>query len=444
MNRLISSDKAILFSYFTLLTLTGSLFLWIPGAWSGPEPISYLDALFTSTSAVCVTGLITVDTAQYSLFGQAVILALIQFGGLGIITFTTIYLIVPGLRISLGKSKMVRAYYTGTVEQDPTRIIRNILFFTFGIETAGALLLYAGFSSRGTPDAAFTALFHTVSAFCNAGFSTFSDSLAAFHQEGAILSVFMVLIVTGGLSFVVIQELAVGLWKRKYRITFHTRVVGFATLGFILVGGLLFYLFERANLLSSMPAGERFFAVMFQSITPRTAGFNVFVQADMTLSSKVLTMILMFIGGAPGSIAGGVKVTTFFVVIAYLLRHGNDYGEIVVGRRRLTGKTTSAAGLIILKAISLIGLSTFALTVFDGISPGGAMRPFIDILFEVVSAFGTVGLSLGLTPDLSNLGKITIIFTMFAGRVGVIAMALPLARTRRETVVYPEGNILMA
>jgi trk system potassium uptake protein TrkH len=444
MKRQLSSDKAILFSYFTLLILAGSLLLWLPGAWAGPGRLFYLDALFTSTSAVCVTGLITVDTAQYSRYGQIIIMALIQFGGLGIITFTTIYLIVPGLRISLGKSKMIRAYYTGTVEQNPTRIIRNILFFTFGIEAAGALLLYWGFSARGIPNAAFSAVFHTVSAFCNAGFSTFSDSLAALHNEGAILSVFMILIVMGGLSFVVIQELTIGLWKRKPRITFHTKVVGLVSLGLILTGGILYYLFERTNLLSAMPMGERLFAVMFQSVTPRTAGFNVFVQADMTPASKFLTMILMFIGGAPGSIAGGIKVTTFFIVLCYLLRHGNDYGEIVVGRRRLSAKSTSTAGLIILKAMGLIGVSAFFLTIFDGVSSAGIVRPFIDILFEVVSAFGTVGLSLGITPDLSNLGKITIIFTMFAGRVGVIAMALPVARTRREIIVYPEGNILMA
>lgn len=442
MKKLISSDKVVLFSYFIFIILLGTVLLSLPSAWNGPGRLSRLDAFFTATSAVCVTGLITVDTALYSRLGQTVILLLIQFGGLGIITFTTIYLIVPGLRISISKSRMIRAYYTGTVEQNPARIVRNILLFTLGIEGGGAILLYTGFSAHNHPDAVFTALFHTVSAFCNAGFSTFSDSLASFSGDSFLLAVFMILIVVGGLSFVVIHELAVILCKRRYRITFHTRIVIFVTLGLLVTGGLLFYLFEQSNLLAPLSGKDRAVNALFQSVTPRTAGFNVLDQSKLTLPSRILTIIFMFIGGAPGSIAGGIKVTAFFIVMIYILRHGNEYGEIVVGRRRLTRKTTTAASLLVLKAATLIFFAAFGLTITEGFSSPAPQ--FIDVLFETVSAFGTVGLSLGLTPGLSQAGKLIVILTMFAGRVGIIAMALPLARSQREVAVYPEGAVLIA
>ncbi len=444
MRRIVSSDKFVLFGYFILIILVGAILLSLPSAWNGQGRLSRLDALFTATSAVCVTGLITVDTASYSRFGQTVILFLIQFGGLGVITFTTIYLIIPGLRISLNKSRMIRAYYMGTVEQNPARIIRNILLFTICIETAGALFLYFRFSAAGTPASLFTAVFHSVSAFCNAGFSTFSDSLAGFAGNSFLLLIVMGLIVSGGLSFVVIQELAIGVWRRRYRITYHTKIV--VTMTFLLLAGgcAMFYLFEAENLLAPLSGKDRLVNALFQSVTPRTAGFNVLDQGAMTLPSKVLAMFLMFVGGAPVSIAGGVKVTAFFIVLMYLFRHGDEYGDIVVDGRRLTKKTTTSAGLLVLKAVTLVGMSAFALSVTETLSRSAGAPSFLDLLFETVSAFGTVGLSLGATSHLSGAGKVVLILTMFAGRVGLIAMSLPIARSCREVSVYPEGTVLIA
>jgi len=294
-----TSERAALFGYFLTLTAVGTLLLYLPAAWNGTTRLGLLDALFTSVSSVCVTGLITVDTALYSPFGKGVILFLIQFGGLGILTFTTMFFVsVRDRKVSLRDMKMVKKYYLESIEFQAHHILRNILVLTFSVEAAGAFLLWLRFRQtvpEGT--ALFTAIFHSISAFCNAGFSLFSDSLAGYAADPYILIIIMLLIIIGGLGFLVFNDAANVLLKKKKRFSLHTTIVLTTTLALISIGAVAFYLMEYRNTLAEMGTGRKIVNSLFQSITPRTAGFNTLDQNELTGSSKFLTMILMVIGG---------------------------------------------------------------------------------------------------------------------------------------------------
>lgn len=431
-----------MFAYFIGIIFIGSGLLSIPGAWDGDVPLSYLDALFTATSAVCVTGLITVDTASFTLFGQAVIMGLIQAGGLGILTFTTLFLLFPGNRISFRNRKLIRDYYLESVEAEPQAIIRTILLVTFGLEIVGALILYSQFD--GVENRLFSAFFHAVSAFSNAGFSTFSTSLEGYARESVVLVTIAGLVIFGGLSFVVIHEVWDWAFRKRRRLSLHSKIVLLMTGGFLIAGTLAFYLMEGSRLIRQGGAGFAVANSFFLSVMPRTAGFNAIPVAGLSMESQIITVLFMFVGGAPGSIAGGVKVTTFFLILLIVFRGVDDRGQIRVGKRRLSAKSLSHANMFMLKAFFLLVAAIFSLSIFESelIAQGGTS--FLEILFEAVSAFGTVGLSHGLTPYLSSGGKVVIILTMFAGRVGLVTMALRNPRRHVEHLVdYPKGEVLI-
>jgi trk system potassium uptake protein TrkH len=439
MRRLLSSNQFTLLSFFVMVILAGSFLLSRPAAWSGAGRLAYLDALFTSTSAVCVTGLITVDTAAFSRFGKIVILLLIQIGGLGIMSFATLYLTAPGRRISLVRARIIQDYYVDSVEYRERSIIRNILLFTLATEAVGALVLFIRFSAleRGGPaladGALFTAVFHSISAFCNAGFSLFSSNLEAYAKETTILLTIMLLIVAGGIGFVVIQDLLGRLRGRSRTLSLHSRIAIGMTLLLIGAGAAIYYALERRGALAVMELPYRVLNALFQSVTPRTAGFNVLPQARLGAASKAFTLFLMFTGGAPGSIAGGVKVTTMFLVLAVLLRGTSADGSLIIRRRQVEPQTVSRAQIFALRALFLLFVSMLLLCVTE-LSVPGAPWTFLDVVFESFSAFGTVGLSLGITPALSAAGKLIVIATMFAGRVGLITMAIALPRQKNESV----------
>lgn len=439
MNRTVSAERLFLFSYFLVLIFIGTILLSIPAAWNGDERLYLIDALFTATSAVCVTGLITVDTALYSIFGKAVILFLIQTGGLGIISFTTLYLAAPRKRISFRSIGFVKGYYLDTVEYKAEHIIRNIVLTTITLELIGSVVIYIGFRKEG--DFSYlNALFHSISAFCNAGFSLFSDNLEAFTFNRWISGGIMVLIVLGGIGFVVLQDLAGRVTGKRARLHTHTKIVLLSS-GFLIFAGTLGYLiFERNGTLEGYSGGARIMAAFFQSITTRTAGFNTISQGDMSLSSKVLTLPLMFTGGASGSIAGGVKVTTVFLVILSIFSSGDENAEVRFGKRKISGNDLKNASLFVIKAILILFMSILALSIAEGRGDAG----FLQIVFESFSAFGTVGLSLGLTPELTGAGKFIIMLTMFAGRVGLISLAMNQPRKAIERQIrYPEGEVLI-
>jgi trk system potassium uptake protein TrkH len=461
MNQYRRSDAMYLLSFFMVVICIGTLLLSLPAAWpaAGTAGVQdhppLVDRLFIATSAVCVTGLVTIDTADFSRFGQTVILLLIQIGGLGIISFTSLLLIVPGRRLPFRRLGTIRGFSIDGVEFDPVKIVRNIVVFTILIEAIGALFIYLALpadacgaagsmgvvGSTGSSDESrvFTAVFHAVSAFCNAGFSVFPDSLEGFSDNAPLLGIISFLIVTGGIGFIVLQDISRKLRGKRRTLSYHSKLILVVTSVLVLSGAAGYLMLESGNTFAGMGAGDKLVNAFFQAVTPRTAGFNAVPQASLRQSSKLLTIILMFIGGAPGSIAGGIKLSTAYLILVVMLKRPDERGEINVFKRRLSAGTINAAVMYFLKALLILVVAAGALSLIEG--PRGADSS--QLLFEVVSAFGTVGLSLGYTSQLSWAGKLVIIATMFAGRVGLIALAFP-GRIRREApFVYPEADILL-
>jgi trk system potassium uptake protein len=439
----VRASKIVLYGYFAVLMLIGALALWLLPTWGGDDRLSLLDALFTSVSAVAVTGLITVDTAEYTLLGQTIVLVLIQLGGLGIIAFTTLHLTRSGRRLSLQRRAAISEFSIGSVEYDPRRILRGIVLTSLGLETIVAVALIPAFVRHGTGRPVFTAVFHAISAFNNAGFSTFTDSLEGFVGAPSVLLPIMGAIVLGGLGFVVHRDVVLTLFKRRHVASLHTRIV-LASSGVFLVSGFFFFLVVEWNgAFSGLDLGERLYAAAFQSVTPRTAGFHTVVQSDLSAPGLVLTLVFMLTGGSPGSIAGGVKVTTVFLILWAALGRIDRAGEARVFGRKIRAPLIAQATMFFVRALLILVASTIALGVTE-LLVAGADVTFRDLVFESFSAFGTVGLSMGITPGLSPAGKLVIIGTMFAGRVGLISLAIP-ARGKRwkGQVDYPPGEVLI-
>lgn len=434
-----SADKFSVLSYFLSVILLGSLLLVLPCSWAGPGALSFLDALFTSTSAVCVTGLIVVDTAQFSRFGQIVIALLIQFGGLGIVTFATLYVAIPRRRVSLVNRGLIKQMYIHEVESNPRHIIRNIVFLTMSLELMGFLILRACFKASGVEAYTFAAAFHAISAFCNAGFSTFSDSLVGFSGDWVVTLTIGLLIVFGGLGFVVMQDIGRVFMRTKRRLSYHTKIVLAMTAILILVGLAAFYILEYDRAYVTMSIPEKLLSALFQSITTRTAGFETLPQASLGLPSVVIILFLMFTGGSPGSTAGGIKTTTMFMVVVTAFRGPEEDGSLTYKGGALSAHSVSKSFSIITKALVTISLAFVIVLVLEGDS-----MAFVDLLFEVVSAFGTVGLSRGVTGDLGSFTKMVIIMTMFIGRVGLFAMAITHSSSRIERFAeYPHEHLLL-
>jgi trk system potassium uptake protein TrkH len=439
------SERFTLFAFFITLIFLGTILLQFPFAWGQGGRIKIVDSLFTATSAVCVTGLITVNTADFSFWGQLIILMLIQTGGLGIISFTTLYIIFRGRKISLYSRNVIRSYSIHSVEFEPTKIVRQIVLLTFSVEAIGAVLLYLSFRRSLSARAVFASIFHSVSAFCNAGFSIFRNSLEDYAADPAVSFTVMGLIVLGGLGFIVFVNIGKTLRTRnKNEISYHTKIVLIVTSVLLVTATLLYFLFERRNALAGLNLGQKITAALFQAVTPRTAGFNTIPQDSLSFPSKLLTLPLMFIGGAPGSIAGGIKVTTIFLVLMLVIRERDFHDEVKVLRRKISSQVLSDASTFTIRAFLILFISFFLLTITENLTPGSRASSFFPLMFESFSAFGTVGLSMGVTPSLTTAGKLIIIFTMFAGRVGLISMAMGLPeKFRPHEVDYPKGEVMI-
>ena len=443
LRRLFGSARALLYGYFLVLIAVSTVLLALPYAWPTPGGIAVLDALFTATSAAAVTGLITVNTAHFTLFGQLVILATIQLGGLGIIFFSTVFLIQPAMKMSLRSRSLIREYYVDQVDFDPGRIVRSVVTVVITVQAAGALALFAGFMTVGAERPVLNAIFHAVSAFNNAGFSLFPDSLERFVGEPAITVPVMLLVVLGGIGFVVLVDLlrkATGL--RRHRLTLHTSVVLSVSVVLIATAAAAYFLFERTGAYAGLSEGDAGMAALFQAITPRTAGFNTVPQDILGYPARTLTKLLMFVGGAPGSIAGGIKVTTFALVLFAALFGTNRNGDLEFAERRIPAELLARAHALLFKALLLLFVAVVALTISERNLLAGGFE-YSDLLFEAFSAFGTVGLSTGVTPELSAAGRIIIVVTMFAGRVGLIALAMPRGVLAKPQVGYPTGEIIV-
>jgi trk system potassium uptake protein TrkH len=420
---------------FVLLVAIGTLgFRLLPGLYTG-EPLGWLDSLFTATSAVCVTGLAVVDTATYfTVRGQAWILLLIQLGGLGIVAFGTLVILALGRRLSLAQEALAGA---GDVAPhvDLRQLARDVVRFTLLFEAAGAVSLYLLWWPRlGVGGAAWPAVFHSVSAFCNAGFSTFSDSLIGFQREPATLAVVMALVVLGGLGFLTLEELQLVRRKAGLRLSLHSKLALATTASLLVVGWAAFAWFEWSVTLGQLPVADRLVNALFASVTARTAGFHSVDYGLASESANFLTILLMSVGGSPGSTAGGVKTTTLAVVLllAWARFRGRELAS-AWGRTIPPETVDRAVGLVVF-SFSVVTLAIFLYTATEiGTRPDdGGRGPFLQHMFEAASAFNTVGLSMGVTPRLSPAGRLVTVFLMFVGRVGILTFAAAIAlRDRR-------------
>jgi trk system potassium uptake protein len=437
----ISSDKLTIFAYFIAVIIAGAVLLSMPAAWGGDEPLGLLDALFTATSAVCVTGLIVVDTADFTRYGQTLILLLIQFGGLGIVSFATLFVATSRSKVSLLNRGMIQEMYIEEVDVNPRRIVLHIVLVTFAAEFIGFLILNLRFKYLGIAAPAFSSLFLSVSAFCNAGFSVFSDSLNRFAGDWLVNLVFMLLIVAGGIGFVVMRDFSRVFMRTKRHVSYHSRVVIMMTAALILLGFAAFYLLEYDKAYAQLTVPQKLLAALFQSVTTRTAGFDTVAQGALSMPSIVFVMLLMFIGGSPGSTAGGVKTTTMFMAIMAAFKGTEADGSFNHAGGMVSPQIIVKAFGILVKAMAIVLLSFIALLAFEG---AGSRKLFSELLFEAVSAFGTVGLSRGITADLGPLSKLTLILTMFAGRVGLFAMTLMPPSDRIERFAeYPREDLML-
>jgi trk system potassium uptake protein TrkH len=443
LRRALQSEKLFLFSYFLACIGLGTVVLYITISWGGTQKLHLIDALFTATSAVCVTGLITVDTTTYAALGQVMILILIQAGGLGIISFSTIYLARPRGRISLIGHRIIRGYYLESSGLGTVSIIRRIVAVTLSFELAGTLILYLAFRSTVAEKRLFVSLFHAVSAFCNAGFSLFSNSLEGYTTKAAVSLTIMALVIFGGLGFVVLQDMAATGIVKKKRLSLHSKIV-FLMSGILLVFAAGFFLaFESGGSMAHLTGGQKLLAALFQAATPRTAGFSTVAQGNLSMPSKTLTMLLMFIGGGSGSIAGGIKVNTFFIVLLMVFQGPDSRGEVTVFKRKIDGSRMSHATIFVLKALLLLFGSFLLLTVTE-LRVADHQVDVFSLIFETFSAFGTVGLSLGATPGLTGVGKLVLVITMFMGRIGLLALAIPRSRPYPVHVLdHPQGEVLI-
>lgn len=424
----------LIIAAFAGLILIGTALLTLPLATVG-APLGPIDALFTATSAVCVTGLIVVDTATtFTAFGQLVILALIQLGGLGIISFSALLMLMLGRRLGLVQRDVLLSQRVGAeIGLDIILVGKRIFAFVALTEFAGILLLTLAFLRYFPWEVAlYHAAFHSISAFCNAGFSTFSTSLAAFSADPFVLLPMMALIVLGGIGFVVIIDIG-GLVRYRRRLTLQTLIVLAATLVLLALGAVFFLLLEWDNALTDLPIGEKLLAASFHSVTTRTAGFNTVDYYSLSNATLVLSMFLMVIGGSPGSAAGGIKTTAAAVIFLTAWARLRGRRDPEFRNRMISGRSVTDA--ITLASLSIVFLLAMGL-LLQYSELGSAAHPahrgaFLELSFETASAFGTVGLSMGPTGNLSPLGKAIIILTMFIGRLGPLTFFTLLSAFKR-------------
>ncbi len=439
---------------FIVAILFGTVLLLLPFATT--SPIGLVDALFTATSAVCVTGLIVVDTgAQFTGFGQVVILALIQFGGLGIMTASTVLLLALGQRVSLRNLNLLRDEYTVTGLGSTRRLLVTIAAFTFVAEAIGAVVLSNRFSAdMPTGRAIWHGVFHSISAFCNAGFSLFSTSFIKYRGDVTINLAMPLLIVFGGLGFPaligVLHKISARIEGVRVKLSLHAKIVFAATVALLAAGTLAFLVLEGpGEELARKAFSEKLAASWFQSVTTRTAGFNTIDFGDASEPTLLLTIVLMVIGGSPGSTAGGIKTTTFVVILLVVVARLRGHERVEVGKRTIPAAVITKALVVALLGIALIVGATLFLLITDG--SGGRLVEghgnFVSLLFEVVSAFGTVGLSVldtATTGALTWTGKLVIICVMYLGRLGPLALAqMVLTKDKPLSYRYPEEYLLV-
>ncbi len=424
---------------FGCLILIGGFFLSLPIASKSGESVGFLNAIFTSASAVCVTGLVVVNTGEFwSLFGQIVIIILIQMGGLGFMTMTTLVALLLGKKITLKDRLIIREQLNQETMSGLVKLTKYVIIATFCIEGIGVLLLATRFIPiYGLAKGIWFSIFHSISAFCNAGFDIIGNSIIPFANDIVINLTISFLIIIGGLGFSVYLDITKS--KKFKKLGLHSKLVLTITILLIFVGTILVYVIEGRNpgTMKFFSQGEKLLASFFQAVVPRTAGFNSIDMSKIRDTTAFIFICLMFIGGSPGSTAGGIKTTTFGAIVLSTLSVVKGSKDVVTFKKRISQEIINRALAIFFIGVFLVMTVSMILTITED-------AKFLDLLFETTSAFGTVGLSKGITSKLSNIGKVIIMGTMYCGRVGPLTMAFAFARRQNHPLYrYSEENIMV-
>ncbi len=450
----IHPTRLLTFSFLLLISL-GTLLLLLPKATH--NGISLIDALFTATSAVCVTGLIVVDTGTYfTRFGQFIIMVLIQLGGLGIMTFTTFFAILLNGGIGIKERVFLSEIFSEKNLSKISSTIIRILFLTFSIEAVGAILLYHFLPDpmfKNKSEKIFCSIFHSISAFCNAGFSTFSNNLIDIKNNIPAIIAIATLFILGGLGFLVLSELIEKPFLKAIRrikflrnkiapqkvvLSLHSKLTIYTTAILIISGTVILLLLEFNNTLKNETLLSKIAHAFFQAVTPRTAGFNTIDISKIGITTSLFIMLLMWIGASPGSTGGGIKTTSFALIVLKISSMVTGKERVEIFNKQISEESISRAFVSALLSVLFILTATFALTITE------KNLNFIDTFFEVVSAFGTVGLSRGITQDLTIFGKLIIIMMMFIGRIGPLAFSFALfGKIEKRNYEFQKESVLV-
>ncbi len=441
-----------LIAAFFFVIMLGTGLLLLPVSQTPESSLSFIDALFTATSATTVTGLMVLGIEDhFSLFGKCVLLLLMQIGGLGIMTFSTMIIALLRKEVSFKEKWLVQDSFSSAHSMNLKELLKKVLLLSVGVEAIGFILLFISFEgSMPVSDALFSSLFHAVSGFCNAGLTLFPDSLMSFRHDTYINLVFAFLIIVGSLGFLVIVELGdrYKMTKEKrprQNLSFHTKVILVFSGSLILIGTLMLMMIEQNHTL----AGENFFSQLlisfFQTVT-KTAGFVTVDFDDMSESSLLMYLFFMFVGAAPGSVGGGIKITTFAVLCALAISRFRNEERVFLMRHTVDEETVSKTISIVIISCILIGLFFMLLLNTETLLLDNeeSDRMFVVLLFETISAFGTVGLSLGATAELSDAGKLLVILLMFIGRLGPLTLAIAISlKEKKRHFLYSEEKLMV-
>ena len=444
-SRHLAPARIFVFGFAAFIVL-GTLALWLPFSASNGN-LRFVDALFSATSAVCVTGLASIDIGRdLSFAGQIITMILFQVGGLGIITFSIVLFILMGRGISFKGRDITQSAFLHTPKNDFYLIIKKVLLYTIIIESAGSLLLFSRFVQDFPAGQAFyLAAYHAVSAFNNCGYSLFSGNLTRYQSDILVNLTMMGLIILGGIGFIVQQEVVAKLRGKEKRISLHTKMVLITTVSLILVGAASFYFMEMNNVLKGVTTQTALLSSFFQSVVPRTAGFSTVDMRSLTNSTILVIMILMFIGASPGSTGGGVKTTSFAILCILIFNRFKSNENVNIANRTIPTELIDRTISIVLASAVLIGVVAAMLLFFEnsGLEPLYSRYQFIEYVFETFSAFGNVGLSMGVTTKLNDVQKYVIITMIFIGRVGPLTLAFALYSSRKKRITYAEESVMV-
>lgn len=465
-----SYPAQLIASSFALVIFIGTVLLSLPVATESGKRLSVMDAFFTIVSATCVTGLVVVDMGTtFSTFGEIVILSCIQIGGLGLMTFTTVFLLLFGYRLPITDRVAIQESFHHTPLGKLTTLIKYIVIATFTVEAIGAVsliiywLLTDKFDTVG--ETVYIGVFHSISAFCNAGFSHSSDSMIGFQRDWFVQIITCLLIIAGGLGFLagldmkeyVQQRYFHRLWSQEVRerietirprprLSIHTQFVIITNLVLLVIGTISFYALERGGVLAHLSMPDAWVNAFFCSVTPRSGGFNTVDFSQMGGATLLCTMVLMFIGASPGSTGGGIKTTTFGLLVAYSITRWRGNTRLHAFNRTVPQESIDKAAAVVVAATALVIIASSVLMVTETreYTPSASQGRMISIIFETLSAFATVGLSLNFTPSLTDTGKLIIALVMFMGRIGPLTLALAISlRQKRMQHRYAEENIMV-